>query len=87
MRSTRTVFAYTRRGEPAARGRRDERQGLRDLGYRVLALYVDDLRRLRDDEAEPDLGIYDSSMSLKFAGPFQLTPADVKMLDENPIRP
>lgn len=62
-----------------------KRQGLRDLGYRVIALTWDDLRRLRDDEAEPDLDVYDPSMSLKFAGPFQLTPADVKMLDENPV--
>ncbi|UXN24516.1 DEAD/DEAH box helicase [Curtobacterium flaccumfaciens] len=62
-----------------------KRQGLRDLGYRVIALTWDDLRRLRDDEAEPDLDVHDPSMSMKFAGPFQLTPADVTMLRENPV--
>ncbi|KIP98794.1 DEAD/DEAH box helicase [Curtobacterium flaccumfaciens] len=62
-----------------------KRQGLRDLGYRVVALTWDDLRRLRDGEAEPDLNVFDPSSSLKFAGPFQLTPADVKMLEENPV--
>jgi hypothetical protein len=83
---TRPDFAY--HATPAHLRLADDatkRQGLRDLGYLVIALTWDDLRRLRDGEAEPDLNVFDPSSSLKFAGPFQLTPADVKMLEENPV--